>query len=419
MKRKWQITVAAVLSLAILLTAVPAVMAQDDEPEPTASLTGGGSLAIIAPWTVPAGKEFTVRAFLRGNQEPFPNAGIWAIRQNADGTLKEDLSWLREDANQTDDNLDYESILDTHGVFLGRTGRDGRLACTFDEAGRYILVAARNGYRPGFTHIGIRETVKALGIRAPKRAPAGRPVTMMVFDRVIHEPVQGAGVWAVTRDNIDMLQQEAEALKQDASLADEEKDYESLANTYGFFLGRTDENGKLEYAFEETGTYLLVAVKRGYYPGFSLISIVDLPQALGIKATPPRTHVGREVTLSVFDRSNNDPVEGAGVWAIGRDEAATLRDEIEALRKDNSTDAAETDYESIVSLYGTFLGRTDEHGKLGATFDTAGFYVLVAIKRGYLPGVTTLVVKEAPELQSQSVKPESTRIQKEPITEIN
>jgi hypothetical protein len=300
MKRKWQITVAAVLSLAILLTAVPAVMAQDDEPEPTASLTGGGSLAIIAPWTVPAGKEFTVRAFLRGNQEPFPNAGIWAIRQNADGTLKEDLSWLREDANQTDDNLDYESILDTHGVFLGRTGRDGRLACTFDEAGRYILVAARNGYRPGFTHIGIRETVKALGIRAPKRAPAGRPVTMMVFDRVIHEPVQGAGV-----------------------------------------------------------------------------------------------------------------------WAIGRDEAATLRDEIEALRKDNSTDAAETDYESIVSLYGTFLGRTDEHGKLGATFDTAGFCVLVAIKRGYLPGVTTLVVKEAPELQSQSVKPESTRIQKEPITEIN
>ncbi len=413
MKRKWQITAALVLSLVILLTAVPAVMAQDEEPTTTASLTGGGSLAIIAPWTVPAGKEFTVRAFLRENQEPFPNAGIWAVRRDDNEALKDELTWLRDNADQPAEDKDYESILDAHGVFLGRTGRDGRLACNFNEAGRYILVAARNGYRPGFTHIGIRDTVKALGIKAPKRAPAGRPVSMMVFDCVIHEPVQGAGVWAVTRDNMEVLKQEAEALKKDTSLSAEDKDYETLANTYGFFLGRTDENGKIEYTFDETGTYLLIAVKRGYYPGFSTMTVYTQPKALGIKATPPRTHVDREVTLSVFDRMSNDPVEGAGIWAISRDEAATLRDEIGALRNDETTDVAEKDYETIVSLYGTFLGTTDEHGKLGATFDTAGVYILVAVKRGYVPGFTTLVVKEPPELQPESVKPESLRFQKE------
>ncbi len=418
MKRKWQITVALVLSLVILLTAVPAVMAQDEEPTTATSLTRGGSLAIIAPWTVPAGKEFTVRAFLRENQEPFPNAGIWVVSRDDNEALKDELAWLRDNADRPAQDKDYESILDAHGVFLGRTGRDGRLACTFDEAGRYILVAARNGYRPGFTHIGIRDTVKALGIKAPKRAPVGRPVTMTVFDRVIQEPVQGAGIWAVTRDNIDLLKQEAEALKEDASLAAEDKDYEALANTYGFFLGRTDENGKLEHTFGETGTYLLVAVKRGYYPGFSLISIHDQIQALGIKATPPRTNVGREITLSVFDRMSNDPVEGAGIWAISRDETATLRDEIGALRNDGTTDTAKMDYEAIVSLYGTFLGTTDEHGKLGATFDTAGVYILVAVKRGYVPGFTRLVVKEPPELQSQSVRPESLKFQNESTLEL-
>jgi hypothetical protein len=394
MKKKWQIIMALVLSLVILLTiAVPAVLAQDEEPS-AATIQSGGALAIIAPWTVPAGKEFTVRAFLREDQEPFPNAGIWAINRDDVATLQDELAWLRDNAEPTDEGKDYESVLDAHGMFLGRTGRDGRLAVTFEQAGRYILVAARNGYLPGFTHIGIRDTIKALGIRAPRRAPAGEPVTMQVFERINQKAVEGAGVWAVTRDNVEALKQEAETLRQDTSLSDEDKDYEALTEAYGFFLGRTDENGKLDYTFEDAGVYLLVAVKKGYFPGFTLINVYEQPAALAITATPPRAHVGQEVTLRVADRQSNDPVADAGVWAIGRDDVAALRDEIGALRQDTSTDAAEKDYEAVISACGTFLGRTDERGKLGATFDTAGIYVLVAVKRGYFPGFTMLVVRE-------------------------
>ena len=404
MKKKWQIMVALVLSLVTLITVGLPALAEDEEPAATDSLNlSRGALAIIAPWTVPVGKEFTVRAFLRENQEPFPGAGVWAINQDTDQALKEELSQLRQDYGPTDEEKDYESILNVHGIFLGRTGGDGRLACTFEQAGKYILVAARNGYLPGCTHITARLTVKALGIQAPKRTPVGEEITIAVFARITQDAVQGAGIWAVTRDNVEVLKQEAQALKDDTSLSDEEKDYEALVDGYGFFLGITDTHGKLEYTFEEAGGYLLVAVKMGYFPGFAPLVVYDMPKALGIKATPPRTHVGKEVTLNVFDRPGHNPVEDAGVWAISRDDAETLQQDIAALKADKVTAGAEKDYEAAISAYGGFLGRTDINGKLSAKFDTAGFYVLVTVKKGYIPGFTTLVVKDIPE--PETVKP--------------
>ncbi|MFH1646766.1 MAG: hypothetical protein ABID71_03605 [Chloroflexota bacterium] len=317
MKKKWQIMVALVLSLVTMITAAAPALAQDEEPA-AAESRFQGALAIIAPWSAPVSGEFTVRAFLRENQEPFPGAGVWAISGDDGETLKEELGRLRQDSSQPDAEKDYESILNAHGTFLGRTGVDGRLTCTFEQAGRYILVAARNGYLPGFTRIGIRETIKALGIRSPRRAPLGEPVTLAVFERVTQETVAGAGIWAVTRDNIEALQQEARTLREDTSLSAEEKDYEATVNMYGFFLGRTDELGQLDYTFDEAGGYLLVAVKRGYFPGFAPLAVIARPEALGIKATPPRTHVGKEVTLDVFNRQSRDPVGDAGVWAISR-----------------------------------------------------------------------------------------------------
>jgi hypothetical protein len=352
-----------------------------------------------------------VRAFLRENQEPFPGAGVWAIGADSVETLKAELGQLKQDSSRPDVEKDYESIIGNHGAYLGRTGQDGRLACTLEQAGRYILVAARNGYVPGFTHIGVRDTISALGIRTPKRAPVGQPVSMGVFDRITQNPVAGAGIWAVTRDDIEALKQEAQALKEDAVVAAEEKDYESLVNARGLFLGRTDENGKLDYTFNDAGAYLLVAVKRGYFPGFSPLAVIEKPKVLAIKATPPQTHVGKEVTLNVSDRQAKAPVEGAGVWAMSRDEAETLKQEIAALREDTATAAAGKDYEAVVSLHGTFLGRTDADGKLGATFDTAGNYLLVTVKHGYIPGFTVLPVREMPE---PSTTTNATRSQKQP-----
>jgi hypothetical protein len=277
MKRKWQIFIALFLVLVTAVTVAVPALAQDDATAATENALRG-ALAIIAPWTVPAGREFTARVFLREDQEPFPGAGVWLIGADGAATLKDALSELRQDQNQAAATADYESIIGAYGTFLGRTGDDGRVTCTIDQAGRYILVAARNGYLPGFTCIGIRVTVKALGIRAPQFARVGQPVTIGVFDRAARSPVEGAGVWAVGRDNAAALQQDVANLRADTTTSADQKDYESVVSLYGTLLGRTGPDGKLTATFDTAGGYLLVAIKGGYIPGFAMLVVRDVPQ---------------------------------------------------------------------------------------------------------------------------------------------
>ncbi len=152
-----------------------------------------------------------------------------------------------------------------------------------------------------------------------------------------------------------------------------EKDYEAVVGRYGFFLGCTGDNGELNYAFAESGGYLLVAAKPGYYPGFTPISIPEITNAQVVMA-PWMAPQGREVTITVLDRLNHDPVESVSVWALSRDNMEALQAEVKALREDTSIVAEEKDYEVLVSVYGSLLGQIDENGELWHTFDEAGAY---------------------------------------------
>jgi len=115
-------------------------------------------------------------------------------------------------------------------------------------------------------------TRNALGIEAPRAAPAGEQVTITVFQRGTQEPVKDAGVWALTRDNAQDLKEELVSLReQGVKLVD--VDLESIVSGYGIFLGMTNGAGKVMHSFEDTGGYLLVAVKANYIPGFARIFI--------------------------------------------------------------------------------------------------------------------------------------------------
>ena len=100
---------------------------------------------------------------------------------------------------------------------------------------------------------------------------------MTVFDRINHNPMEDAGVWALTRDNVETLKAEMQVLREDTSITAEEKDYEAVVGIYGDFIGRTDENGELTHAFDEAGAYLMVAVKKGYIPGFAPVFVRGTP----------------------------------------------------------------------------------------------------------------------------------------------
>jgi hypothetical protein len=100
---------------------------------------------------------------------------------------------------------------------------------------------------------------------------------MTVYGRGTTIPVEDAGVWALTRDKMESLQTEMKALRETSALSAEDTDYESLMDIYGEFLGRTNEFGQLTHEFGETGGYLLITVKAGYFPGWAVIRIMDPP----------------------------------------------------------------------------------------------------------------------------------------------
>jgi hypothetical protein len=319
------------------------------------------ALAIKAPEVAGVGQLVTIKVVEDNTGKPVPRAGVWAV----------DVNYL-EDA--TDDAEAYASLADKYGEFLGWTNRNGKVFHRFGEAGRYLLVAVKDGFIPGFAQIAIKP-LKELAIRAPDVAGVGQLVTITVYEKYIGIPVPGAGVWVVDVNNLEDEINDAEA-------------YASLAEKYGEFLGWTDRNGNLFHRFSEPGRYVLVAVKDGLIPGFAQIAIKPL-KALAIRA-PDVARVGQLVTITVVERHIGVPIPKAGVWAV----------DVKDIQNDTSNAEA---YVSVAEKYGEFLGWTDDNGNVFHRFNEAGRYVLVAVKHGLIPGFDRITILSLQPVSEQPI----------------
>jgi hypothetical protein len=78
------------------------------------------------------------------------------------------------------------------------------------------------------------------------------------------------------------------------------------------------------------------------------------------------------------------PVPKAGVWAVSMTDAASI--------------AAEQDMAALTTKQGIFLGWTTEDGYVSPTprFIRPGQYWLVAVKDGYVPGISKIMVVPLP-----------------------
>lgn len=268
-------TIIATLAVLLVLVLGPmSVLAQSDQDATVSSKPPvKEALAIIAPWVTPVGQEMSIRVFLRANQEPFGGAGVWALTREDAEALKLEMAALREDASFAAEEPDHEALLNSYGTFLGRTGTDGRLYHTFEEAGSYVLVAFSAGYAPGFTRVRVKSLLDALVIEAPGRAEVGERVTITVFQRGTLDPVKDAGVWALTREQAESLKAEMESIRETGDHAAVQAALEEAVSIRGIFLGTTNGSGKVIYAFTEEGGYLLLAFKQGYFSGFAHIGI--------------------------------------------------------------------------------------------------------------------------------------------------
>jgi len=216
---------------------------------------------------------------------------------------------------------------------------------------------------------------------------------MTVFQRGTHEPIEGAGVWAFSRDSAENVRQELLDIKAAAGAQDIVPDYESLMNTYGEFLGRTNAQGQLTHTFGEADKYILLTWKTGYWPGFAPLRVYQQPKVLGIKA-PWAARLNEDVTAKVIERRTQEPVEGAQVWAFTWEQEGTLHGTIQNAKGTLQESAENPDIESIVSgLGGMYLGKTGTGGELTYAFSNEGRYVLVTVKNGYWPAFHKIVIK--------------------------
>ena len=209
----------------------------------------------------------------------------------------------------------------------------------------------------------------ALLIKAPGSAQTGDPVIITVYEIKSNVPVSGAGVWALVSNNMPVTTSNRD-------------DITSYVAKYGIFFGKTDNQGQVTGKFEKPGIYVLVAVKDGYLPGFAKISIYDF-KALVIRA-PAVVKVLEPFSLRVVEKTVltvEIPVPKASVWAVDLTTASVL---------DGNTDLA-----AVTQKHGIHLGYTDEKGYLQPepVLKRAGTYWLVALKDGYAPAITRIIVK--------------------------
>jgi hypothetical protein len=405
--RKWLTFLPLVIAAAVLAVQPAAAMAQsEDETAVNPDYPLKGSLAIVAPGIAGENQEISMRVFFRWDQEPLEGAGIWAFTRDQATLMEEEMKKMAGDESTSPEDRDYKALADIHGTFIGVTGADGRLYYTFGDSGTYLLVAIKKGYYPGLTRIRIGTRPEALQLDAPETAAVNEDVTMTVTLRSTGDVVEGAGIWSLTKERAESLKAEMDMLNE----AQNDIDYESLMDIYGEYLGRTDERGHLTHAFPEGGGYMLVTVKRGYLPARSVIRVGDvLPQALVLRA-PGTAAAGEEVLMNVCLRRTQEPVQGAGIWAVSRENIESFQADMTALRENAAVSAADTDYDSLMNLYGEFLGRTDDQGNLGHVFTETGGYLLVAVKQGCFPAWSPIRIYGEPELSARqdSVKNRTT-----------
>jgi hypothetical protein len=216
----------------------------------------------------------------------------------------------------------------------------------------------------------------ALDIRAPAEVVVGQPVVMQVVEKHTGRVVAGAGIWAIDLNSVTIAAESAEA-------------YAALAASSGQFLGQTNGRGLLRHSFDDAGRYVLVAVKDGFVPGFTRITINPRPlRALAVDA-PAAARVGQPVVVTVTLANSQRPVAQAAVYAVNINDLASL-----------AADAQ--DYAALVASNGQFLGMTNRNGQLRHSFSEVGKYVLVALKDGFVPGFAKISIERGPRPQVEA-----------------
>ena len=266
-----KIILASVFALLLLIVTPLSIMAAGQNSNDAAARKPlRVHLAIVQPRLVGVGQNMQLTVFERLNQTPIEGAGVWMIARENGDPAKEALKNLFAKGRANVTLSEVEDILNANGPKLGLTDTNGRLTNTFNESLRGWLVAVKEGYLPGFSHLVVSEF---MSIAAPKKAAPGEDVTITVNQRGTDQAVTGADIWAVDFANARALRDSLQEVRQTNQGDLHNVDWDAELGKLATSIGTTDANGQVTHSFE-AGKYLLIAIKQGCIPAYAGIAIL-------------------------------------------------------------------------------------------------------------------------------------------------
>jgi hypothetical protein len=273
--KNWKMVLSSLLALLIMIvTPLSVTAASNNETLDAAAVPVlKGALEIVAPRIAHPGSEVFLTVFLRKDQSVVEDVEIWAASKNSVMTLKNVANALRKKriGDLTGDN--FQSLLEANAEKIGVTDEDGKLTFTLNEAGKYILLAVKSGYRPDFSILTVRNI---LVIDGPEKALSGDNVTFSVSEKETEAAAAEAEVWSVTKKDMPALKAALKKERLDHKNDPGNADWTGVLKAQAESLGTTGENGQLTCTFSQEGKYGLIAFLDGDLSGFFRI-IIESP----------------------------------------------------------------------------------------------------------------------------------------------
>lgn len=393
------------MGILMVLPAVAPAQADSSKVNPV-PLIRKQALMIKVNNSVEVGQPVTISVFSRRSNETIAGAPVYAVKTS-------DRVGPADPGNYTTLTDEFEALIECDGTFIGTTGSDGTISAVLSEAGRYLLVATKDGFIPGFARLQVKEDGQKfrLNLQAPTSFPAGQQVMIKVTYGVSGQAAENATICAIRTPNalpptVKPAPVPAEngtatqmIIDQQASIIIDAEQEDALAGRLGkreIILGNSNSAGEVTYTFKDPGMYMLLVRKKGYLPGARRINIQSdtTLKSLEVKVVF-NTAPGQPATIQITEKSSSQPVEGAAVYSLKVDNNKDIKQmpptannvKAQIVRAWNDADS--------VREKGVLVGNTDSAGQVSYSFPSPGQYMLAAFKDGFITGIARTNVLRA------------------------
>jgi len=273
--------IALLMGILAVLPATAPARADSGNVTPVAP-AGIPALMVKVANTIQAGQPATITVLIRRSNETIAGAMVYAIKTNgklpAAGPGNSATRNSESEDSGESDSIKFEALAGSEGMMIGITGDNGTLSATLAGAGRYLLIATKDGYIPGFARLQVRGAGNQakLNIKVALKAVAGQPAAIQVTQQSDGQATENATVYALKMEigkDLKLMPPTAKNGKAVTGLAGGDAD---RARQNGVLVGSTDSAGRVMYSFPTPGQYILAAFKAGYAPGFTRINTRQL-----------------------------------------------------------------------------------------------------------------------------------------------